>query len=270
MRTNQMVENKYKLFLGSSQKQNLSRESGVSQPVLSWLAVFRKRDLWVRVERNRWSMSRVKDVWYDLPKLPDGYQAVTKQLPKQLPKKLHDGSGRLLTYLTDWTVYCLELPSSYGTKGGGDNRNKTEKNQERKGETNGEGLRSVRRTDRILSPTTLKLSGGLTDRLRCVGFWFEGCTGLICAWWNHVLLDHKVYLTMLMHTDSLMRDHESCLTACGLRRDWYQQYDRGTTMECDWNCTSVPSVRSGGRIGQIYGGPEQWWELSERSRGIDG
>ncbi|KAF2573218.1 hypothetical protein F2Q70_00004778 [Brassica cretica] len=35
----------------------------VGQPVLSWLAVFRKWDLWVRVERNRWSMSRAKDVW---------------------------------------------------------------------------------------------------------------------------------------------------------------------------------------------------------------
>ncbi|KAF2554641.1 hypothetical protein F2Q68_00013517 [Brassica cretica] len=75
---------------------------------------------------------------------------------------------------------------------------------------------------------------------------------------------------MLMHTAGLMRDHETCLTACGVRRDWYQQYDRGTMMECNWNCTSVPSVRSGGRIGQIYGGPERWRELSERSRGIDG
>ncbi|KAF3604557.1 hypothetical protein F2Q69_00034259 [Brassica cretica] len=61
---------------------------------------------------------------------------------------------------------------------------------------------------------------------------------------------------MLMHTAGLMRDHESCLKAYGLRRDWYQQYDRGTTMECDWNCTSVLSVRSEGRIGQNYGGPE--------------
>ncbi|KAF3603152.1 hypothetical protein F2Q69_00034260 [Brassica cretica] len=46
-------------------------------------------------------------------------------------------------------------------------------NRERKGETDGEGLRSARSTDRILSPTTLEFSGGLTDRLRCVGFWFE-------------------------------------------------------------------------------------------------
>ncbi|KAF3542477.1 hypothetical protein DY000_02008849 [Brassica cretica] len=76
-------------------------------------------------------------------------------------------------------------------------------NRERKGETDGEGLRSARRTDRILSPTTLEFSGGLTDHLRCVGFWFE---------------DTK--------------------QAYGLRRDWYQQYDRGTKMECDWNCTS--------------------------------
>ncbi|KAF2548331.1 hypothetical protein F2Q70_00020695 [Brassica cretica] len=65
-------------------------------------------------------------------------------------------------------------------KGGSDTRKKTEKNRERKGKTNGDGLRSVRRTDRILSPTTLKLSGGLTDRLRCVGFWFEDETG-ICS-----------------------------------------------------------------------------------------
>ena len=46
-------------------------------------------------------------------------------------------------------------------------------NRERKGETDGEGLRSARRIDRILSPTTLEFSGGLTDSLRCVGFWFE-------------------------------------------------------------------------------------------------
>ena len=58
-------------------------------------------------------------------------------------------------------------------KGGGDTRKKTDKNRERKGETDGEGLRSVRWTDRILSPTTLELSGGLTDRLICVGFWLE-------------------------------------------------------------------------------------------------
>ncbi|XP_013639384.1 PREDICTED: uncharacterized protein LOC106344574 [Brassica oleracea var. oleracea] len=75
---------------------------------------------------------------------------------------------------------------------------------------------------------------------------------------------------MLMHTTGLMRDHESCLMACGLRRDWYLQYDRGTTMECDWNCTSVPYVQSGGRIGQIYDGPERWREMSKRSREIDG
>ena len=58
-------------------------------------------------------------------------------------------------------------------KGGGDTRKKNREKPREKGETDGEGLRSVRKTDRILSPTTLELSGGLTDRLRCVGFWFE-------------------------------------------------------------------------------------------------
>ncbi|WZZ26115.1 hypothetical protein YC2023_009516 [Brassica napus] len=43
-------------------------------------------------------------------------------------------------------------------------------NRERKGETDGEGLRSARRIDWILSPTTLEFSGGLIDSLRCVGF----------------------------------------------------------------------------------------------------
>ncbi|KAF2541371.1 hypothetical protein F2Q68_00030335 [Brassica cretica] len=138
--------------------------------------------------------------------LSDGYRAVTKQLPKQI----QDGFV--------WTVTDLGLVA--GAVMGKENRqlpflvgfprirkgeailDRNRENRERKGKTDGEGLRSARRTDRILSPTTLEFRGGLTDRLRCVGFWFE---------------DTK--------------------QAYGLRRDWYQQYDRGTTMECDWNCT---------------------------------
>ncbi|KAF2592865.1 hypothetical protein F2Q70_00043488 [Brassica cretica] len=43
-------------------------QSGVGQPVLSWLAVFRKWDLWVMIKKSRWSMSRAKDVLYDFSK----------------------------------------------------------------------------------------------------------------------------------------------------------------------------------------------------------
>ncbi|KAF2541539.1 hypothetical protein F2Q68_00030337 [Brassica cretica] len=188
---------------------------------------FRKWDLWVRVERNRWSMSRAKDVWklvktnLSLMKdtecrlsdfsmgrqgkhqvgsvnksnmlevvrdgaryvnLSDGYHAVTKQLPKQI----QDGSVWLLNYLTDWDGLwdwnCQvvkknrQLPFLVGfprIRKGEAILDRNRENRERKGETDGEGLRSARSTDRILSPTTLEFSGGLTDRLRCVGFWFE-------------------------------------------------------------------------------------------------
>ncbi|KAF3580897.1 hypothetical protein DY000_02035091 [Brassica cretica] len=86
-----------------------------------------------------------------------------------------------LVYFIDWNCQAVteRLPNrpiekeTVRGKGGGDTGKKTEKNRERKGEKDGEGLRSVRRTDRILSPTTLELSGGLTDRLRCVRFWFK-------------------------------------------------------------------------------------------------
>ncbi|KAF2554640.1 hypothetical protein F2Q68_00013516 [Brassica cretica] len=94
-------------------------------------------------------------------------------------KVIRDGA-RYVNFI-DWNCQAVteRLPNrpiekeTVRGKGGGDTGKKTEKNRERKGEKDGEGLRSVRRTDRILSPTTLELSGGLTDRLRCVRFWFK-------------------------------------------------------------------------------------------------
>ncbi|KAF2597934.1 hypothetical protein F2Q68_00010110 [Brassica cretica] len=168
------------------------------QPVLSWLAVFRKWDLklvktnlslmkdtrcrlsdFSKGRQGRYEVGSVnKDIAVELDGLswsdPDkavglvfreNYLTVTERLLsiyRSRYRTVLGGKGKPPTALFDGI--------SADQEGGGDTGQKTEKKNEReRGEMDREGLRSARRTDWILSPTTLEFSGGLTDRLRCVG-----------------------------------------------------------------------------------------------------